>query len=105
MRSEGLTGRRYDRQREVLPLTVATVYLGVAAAATLLALLVSQPVAFLPLALLSFPFGFLLLDLVDTSSLLLQSVFVAAGIGINAWLAAMIAAAVAAARRGRQRGD
>jgi hypothetical protein len=85
------------------PLTVATVYLGVAAVATLVALLVYQPVAFVPLALLSFPFGFLLLDLVDTSSLVVQSLFVAAGIAINAWLAAMIAAAVTAAGRWRRR--
>jgi len=104
MRSEGLTGRGYDQGTGTLPLTVATIYLGLAAAATLLALLVYQPVAFLPLALLSFPFGFLLLNLVDTSSLVLQSLFVAAGIGINAWLGAMIAAAVTAAgRRGRHR--
>jgi hypothetical protein len=104
MRSEGLAGGQHDHGAGLLPLTVATVYFGMAAVATLVALLASQPVAFLPLILLSFPFGFLLLNLVDTSSLVLQSLFVAAGIGINAWLAALIAAAVTAAgHRGRHR--
>jgi hypothetical protein len=90
----------------MVPLTVATIYLAVSAVATLVALLLFQPIAFLPLLLLSFPAGFLLLNLVDTSSLVLQSLFVAAGIGINAWLAAMAAAAWnAASRRGRRRHD
>jgi hypothetical protein len=98
MRSESL-GSRQEARTDGLPLTVATVYLGLAALATLLALLVYQPVAFLPLVLLSFPFGFLLVEIVDTSSLVLQSLFFAAGIAINAWLAAMAAAAVTAAGR------
>ncbi len=104
MRSDGLTNSQYDQGTGALPMTVATIYVAAAAAATLVALLLPQPIAFLPLLLLSFPFGFLLIDIVDTSSLVLQSLFVAAGIGMNAWLAAMIAAAVnAAGRRGRRR--
>jgi hypothetical protein len=103
MRSESFTDGQQEQGAGVLPLTVATIYLGMAAVATLVALLLSPPAAFLPLVLLSFPAGFLLLSTIDTTSLVLQALFVAAGIGINAWLAAMIAAAYRAARTRQRR--
>ena len=103
MRSEGFPEAQHDQGTGVLPLTVATIYLGMAAVATLVALLLPQQSAFLPLLLLSFPVGVLLLNTVDTPSLVLQALFVAAGIGINAWLAAMIAAAWRVARARQRR--
>ncbi|MFO1210325.1 MAG: hypothetical protein U1E40_14070 [Amaricoccus sp.] len=85
-----------------LPMTVATVYMSVAIVATTLGFVISSPAAFLPLLLLSAPFGVLLLDSVDTMNLFLQSVFVATGVAINAWLFGMVAAGLRSLRRRRR---
>ena len=91
----------YPGLASTLPLTVASIYMSFAVAATALAFAVSSPVAVLPLLLLSAPFGVLLLDSFDTMNLFLQSLFVAAGVGINAWLLGMIATGLRAMRRRR----
>ena len=88
---------QYQGVAGTLPLTVATIYLGLAVLATVLAFAFYNPIAFVPLLILSAPFGIMLLDRFDTMNLFLQSLFLALGIGINAWLVGMAVSGIRAA--------
>jgi len=79
------------------------IYLGLAVLATLLAFSTYDPLYFMPLMLLAAPVGIMLLDHFEQATLLMQTVFVIIGIGVNAWIAGMIAAGIRHLRTSRAR--